>query len=164
LLADALCIQEMVANETLNAEQAHKCLQRLQTTGQMLAQVVAMMEIPDEELKSQVRYHELLRVAGLIGQPEIDQIKEAIDKPATANFKDAFAIAQLLLDKNLLNEKTYYGSLRCFFLLATGWLNMQQGIISLNLFHHRQCTYDEVLQELKWTVRTHVRETAPLAH
>jgi hypothetical protein len=164
LLADALCLQEMVANETLNADQAHKCLQRLQTTGQKLAQVVAMMEIPDEELKSQVRYHELLRVAGLIGQPEIDQIKEEIGKPAIANFQDAFAIAQLLLDKNLLNEKAYYGSLRCFFLLATGWLNMQQGIISLNLFHHRQCTFDEVLQELKWTVRTHVRETVPLAH
>ncbi len=164
LLADALSIQEMVANETLSADQAHKCLRRLQKTDQKLSEVVAMMEIPEDDFKSQVRYHEVLRVAGLIGQPEIDQIKSEINRQTAPNFKDAFDIAQLLLDKELLDERTYYGSLRCFFLLATGWLNMQQGIIALNLFHHRQCTFDEVLQELRWTVRTHVRQTAPLVH
>lgn len=163
LLADALAIQEMVANETLTTEQAQKCLRRLQQSGQKLEQVVAVMEIPENEFKSQVRYHELLRVAGIIGQPEIDALQPEIQKEKTPNFQDAFHIAQVLLDKEVLDERTYYGSLRCFFLLAIGWLNMQQGIIALNLFHHRQCTFDEVLQELNWTVRTHVRQEKQLA-
>lgn len=163
LLADALTIQEMVANETLSADQAFKCLRKLQTTDQKLAEVVAMMEIPESEFKSQVRYHELLRVAGIIGQPEIESIKAEIGKANSPNFQDAFNIAQVLLDQGVLTERTFYGSLRCFFLLAIGWLNMQQGIIALNLFHHRQCTFDEVLQELNWTVRTHVRQPAPIA-
>jgi len=162
MLLNALTIQEMVANETLSAEQAHKCLRRLQKTDQKLSEVVAMMEIPENEFKSQVRYHELLRVAGIIGQPEIEILKPEIEKEKSPNFQDAFNIAQFLLDRGALNERTYYGSLRCFFLLAIGWLNMQQGIIALNLFHHHQCTFDEVLQELNWTVRTHVREAEPL--
>lgn len=163
LLTDALAIQEMIANETLTTEQAHKCLQQLQQSDSKLAQVVAMMEIPENEFKSHVRYHELLRVAGLIGQPEIDQIQAEIDKEKSPNFRDAFNVAKVLLDKGVLDERTYYGSLRCFFLLAIGWLNMQQGIIALNMFHHRQCTFDEVLEELNWTVRTHVRQVEPVA-
>ncbi|MBS2003183.1 MAG: hypothetical protein JST44_16845 [Cyanobacteria bacterium SZAS LIN-5] len=163
LLSDALSIQEMVANETLTTQQAQNCLRELQQSGQKLEQVIARLEIAESEFKSQVRYHELMRVAGIIGQPEIDLVQQEIDKENAPSFRDAFNIAQVLLDKGIIDERTYYGSLRCFFLLAIGWLNMQQGIIALNLFHHRQCTFDEVLQELNWTVRTHVRVAGQLA-
>ncbi|HEY9678473.1 MAG TPA: hypothetical protein V6C76_10720 [Drouetiella sp.] len=164
LLQDALTLQEMVANETLTTDQAHKCLRRVQKGDQHLAEVVAMMDLPDSEVKTQVRFHELLRVAGLIGQPELDSIKTEVERASKPSFKDAFHVGQALSDKGYIDEHTFFGSLRCFYLLAIGWLNMQQGIIALNLFHHRQCTFDEVLQELNWTVKTHVRQPAPVAH
>lgn len=159
LLSDALNLQEMVANETLSIDQATKCLRRLnKTNSSKLSEVISTIEIPEEEFKTLVRYHEVLRVAGLIGQPEMDKVKVQLDAHHVPSFKDAFLVAEALLNKEILDDRTYYGSLRCFFLIAIGWLNMQQGIIALNYFHHRKCSFDEVLQELNWTIKTHVRE------
>jgi len=96
MLLNALTIQEMVANETLSAEQAHKCLRRLQKTDQKLSEVVAMMEIPENEFKSQVRYHELLRVAASLG----DLADEARMRQRTQA-----ALAQVAPDPNAERNK-----------------------------------------------------------
>ena len=156
-LQSALSLQEMVANETLKPEEADDILKEFDKTEKPIAQLIAFLRVAPEEFKTKVRYHEVLRVAGIIGQKDIDQIVDAMEKEDAATSEDAINVARRLLELGLLDERTFHGSLRCYFLIASGWLNMQQGIIALNYFHHRGCEFDDVMYELKWTVRTYLR-------
>jgi len=157
LLHSALSLQEMVANETLKPEEAADTLKQIDHTDEPISQLIAFLEVPEEEFKTRVRYHEVLRVAGLIGQKDIDELAEIINRAEIASSRDAINVGKHLLEKGLLDERTFHGSLRCYFLIAAGWLNMQQGIIALNYFHHRGVEFDDVLHELKWTVRTYLK-------
>jgi hypothetical protein len=152
-LRAALAVQEMVANETLPAKQAPVALSECCNNGEELESVLAELAIANDDFKTRVRFHEVLRVAGIIQQADIEQCD--IDKAAAPSSEDARNSAQKFLDAGKIDERMYRGALRCYFLLATGWLNMQQGIIALNYFHHRQCSFDDVMSELRWTIKTH---------
>ncbi|HEY9733341.1 MAG TPA: hypothetical protein V6C89_15590 [Drouetiella sp.] len=155
LLNLALSLQEMVSNETVTPKQAAVVLHTLNTTDRSLDDILAFLEVPVGEVKTNVRFHDILRVAGLLEQADVERIK--LDE-GVASSADAFKSARILLDTNLIDKRTFLGALRCYYLILGGWLNMQQGIIALNYFHHQSCSFDEVLHELKWTVRTHTKE------
>jgi len=162
LLNLALTLQEMVSNETISPKEAAVVLNALNTSSQSIENILAFLEVPKAEVKTNVRFHDLLRIAGLIQQSDIEALpisKE--DKPGS---EDAFRTARSLTEKGLIDKRTFLGTLRCYYLVLKGWLDMQQGIIALNYFQHKNCTFDEVLQELKWTVRTHVKEDESAAN
>ncbi len=149
----ALQLQEMVANRTLDENYAVETLKEFAATGTPVAKLVPQLEVPEESFKVTVRLHDLLRVAGLLQHSDIElsDIHKGI-RPSSA---DAKSSASALLNNGFIDERTYYGSLRCYFLVAIGWMNIQQGIIALNYFSHQaEMTFDEVLQELGWTLRT----------
>jgi hypothetical protein len=158
LLDSALILQEMASNETLSAAQAAACLKKLSNSDQSLAEILAYVAVPTADCKTQVRFHEVLRLAGLIQQADVESLGIALGAPATS--ADAFGTADLVLTHGLIDKRTCLGALRCYFLIATGWLNVQQGIISLNYFEHKQCSFDEALHALHWAVRTHIRTEA----
>jgi hypothetical protein len=156
LLNLALTLQEMVTNETIMAKQAAIVLSALKTTNQSLEDILAFLEIPDAEVKTSARFHDLLRVAGLIQASDLADLQ--IDPKAKASSGDAFRTARLLTDQGLLDKRTFLGSLRCYYLMLNGWLSMQQGIIALDFFCRKNGSFDEALAELKWTIRTHRQE------
>jgi hypothetical protein len=156
MLNNALALQEMVSNETITPGQAAVALNALNTVNQSLEEVLAFLEVPQSEVKAKILFHDLLRVAGLIQQADIE-IVSPLSK-AKASSEDAFRTARLLFERGLIDRRTFLGTLRCYFLILSGWLNLQQGIIALNYFQHKQCTFDDVLLELRWTVRTHEKE------
>jgi hypothetical protein len=155
LLDSALILQEMASNETLSADQAAECLKKLSNSDQSLSEILAYLEVPAADCKTQVRFHEVLRLAGLIQQADVETLGIAFG--ALASSSDAFGTADLVLAHGLIDKRTCLGALRCYFLISTGWLNVQQGIIALNYFEHKQCSLDEALHALRWAVRTHFR-------
>jgi hypothetical protein len=154
MLESALLIQEMAANETLTIEEAVQTMRRLHATECALEEALALLELAPEQFKTKVRYIDVLKVAGLIDPSET---RFDLAKSLAPSSSDALYTGRTLMQDGLIDRRVYLGSLRCYYLIATGWLNMQQGIIALNYFHHKDCTFDNVLQELKWTVKTFIR-------
>lgn len=152
MLASALTLQEMVANETLNSAQAAQLLAQLQNTDTTLPRLLVGLTIAPSEFKTHVRYVDVLRVVGLVPPATPPRTQES----QPASWADAITTGEQLLRSEAIDERVYCGSLRCYFLIASGWLTMQQGIIALNYFHRRSSTFDEVVQELGWTVHTYL--------
>jgi hypothetical protein len=159
ILDMALTLQEMVANRTLDNAQAAHCLLRVQA-GDQLHRVLSSLEVPESQFKVTVRLHDLLRVAGVLQHSDIEL--SDIDSHGKPSSQDAIRSAEKLLNNGFVDERVYHGSLRCYFLLATGWLSMQQGIIALNYFSHKEgLSFDEILADLEWTVKTRMPESPP---
>jgi hypothetical protein len=156
MLNHALALQEMVSNETVSPKQAAILLNTLNTTDQSLEEVLAFLEVSEDEVKATISYHDLLRMAGIVKQEDLENIPLIAE--AEASSEDAILTASKLIEEELLDIRVFLGSLRCYFLVLTGWLSLQQGIISLNYFQHKSSSFDEVLLELKWIVRTYEKE------
>jgi protein-disulfide isomerase-like protein with CxxC motif len=154
----ALALQEMVANRTLDHNQAAQSLYKIHS-GATMNDVLTRIEVPEADFKVTVRFHDVLRVAGILQHSDIELTDiEPGRKPSTPDALDA---AAKLMQNGFIDQRTYYGALRCYFLMATGWLSIQQGIIALNYFAHQQhLTFDDVLLELDWTVQTHSRRSS----
>jgi hypothetical protein len=160
-LENALLIQEMVANQSLTFSQSVETLRIICNTQRTLANVLAYLEVPEEKFKTTVRFHDVLRVCGLINNEVVDLLQiEHRTKPSS---KDAFQTAETLLTNKVLDERLSEGALRCYFLIASGWLNIQQGIVALNYLKNRKVGFDGVLDELRWTIKTFVRGNEALA-
>jgi len=155
LLDAALTLQEMVSNRTLNHNQAAQSLCKI-AAGETMDEVLSRIHVPEDDFKITVRFHDVLRVAGVLQHSDIELTDiESGRKPSIA---DALEAAAKLTQNGFIDKRTYYGALRCYFLMATGWLSIQQGIIALNYFAHKKhLTFDEIMLELDWTVQTHNR-------
>jgi uncharacterized protein (DUF3820 family) len=154
LLRTVLTLQEMIANRTLIAPQAVEVLKNVRGKGQSLELALAFIEIPEENLKTTVRFHELLTVCNLVDSQSLEYLPLSSD--VDAGSADAFKTAEILLAHSVLSEHLCYGALRCYFLVATGWLNVEQAVLAMNQFKRRQISFDEVLQILKWAAKTYV--------
>jgi hypothetical protein len=151
-----LLVQEMVANRTLDFLQASEVLHSVCRTKNSLATALSHLALRPEKFKSNLRFHDLLRVAGMINNQVIDLLR--IEHKTPPSSQDAFDTAHTILSNGVLSERSVNGASRCYFLLATGWLNIQQAIVALSYFRRRDCDFDTVLQELQWTIKTFVRD------
>jgi hypothetical protein len=152
----ALAIQEMVANQTLDLAQAANVLNKTAKEEKSIDEVLAFLPVEPDSFKATIRFHELLRVAGVIDNAAVERLE--IEKRGKPSSNDAFAIAKSILGKAILKERICYGALRCYFLIAIGFLNIQQGILALNYMQQKNCTFDEALTDLHWTIRTFIRD------
>lgn len=152
LLSVALQIQEMAINQTLTVVQASSLLRTLSTSTQPLATVVAQLEVPKDHFKTNIRFHDLLRVTGIIDNRAVDMLK--LEKGTKPTSKEALQAAKTLMSHGLVDERLAHGTLRCYFLLCSGWLNIQQAMIALHHFKARGTTFDQLIQEFNWSLRT----------
>lgn len=155
LLDTSLCLQEMVGNRTLSIGQAAEALRAIRDSGESTDEVLAKLSVPQSDFKAKIRYHELLLVSGLIGHSNIELSNIPATEPGS---HDALVTARTFRSNGFIDERIFHGSLRCYFLLGTGWLNIQQAIVALNYFHKQErVSFDDVLLELRWTIKTHIR-------
>lgn len=151
-LDTALSLQEMLVNRTLKDSQAAQCLSDIFTQGKSLPEVLSMLDVPQATCKAKVRFHELLRVAGLVQHSDIEL--SDIDGDGAASTQDARTTAEILLRNGFIDQRMYDGALRCYFLIASGFLSIEQALIALANFSLNRSTFDETLHELNWTIRT----------
>lgn len=153
LLDHALKLQEMVTNRTLDPAFAASVLSKAKGSSKPLHEHVAEVIIPQEKFKLAIRFHELLRLSGLIEHSEIELCM--LDRTSPPSSQGALDSGRKLLDAGVIDRRIYLGSLRCYFLIATEWLDIQQGIISLNyFFNNSHESFEDVLHDLGWTVKT----------
>ena len=149
----ALQLQELVSNRTIDEDNAVAILKQFVDTNTPVIELLSELEVPQENFKINVRMHDLLRVAGLLQHSDIEL--SDIPKTGSASSADAKSSAGRLLSNGFIDQRTYFGSLRCYYLVANGWMSIQNAIIALNYFSNQQAlSFDEVLLELKWTLRT----------
>jgi hypothetical protein len=154
LLATALTLQEMIANRTLPVQQAAVALNRIHSKGDQLPMALAYLEVPADNFKTPVRFHELLTVCNLVSGHTFDTLD--LESDVQPSSIDAFKTSEILLSHSVLTEHLCYGALRCYFLVAIGWMTAEQAVLALNQFRHRQVSFDEILMDLKWTAKTHI--------
>ncbi|MBS1956289.1 MAG: hypothetical protein JST89_19035 [Cyanobacteria bacterium SZAS-4] len=149
----ALQLQEMVSNRTIDEDNAVATLKQFVDTNTAVIELISQLEVPQEHFKINVRLHDLLRVASLLQHSDIEL--SDIPKTGTASSADAKSSAGRLLSNGFIDQRTYFGCLRCYYLVSNGWMSIQHAIIALNYFSNQQgLSFDEVLLELKWTLRT----------
>lgn len=149
----ALQLQEMVSNRTIDEDDAVATLKQFVDTSTPVLELISQLEVPQESFKINVRLHDLLRVASLLQHSDIEL--SDIPKTGTASSADAKSSAGRLLSNGFIDQRTYFGTLRCYYLVSNGWMSIQHAIIALNYFSNQQAlSFDQVLLELKWTLRT----------
>jgi len=143
----------MVSNRTIDEDSAVATLRQFVDTNTPIIELLSQLEVTPENFKVNVRLHDLLRVSGLLQHSDIEL--SDIPKTALASSADARASAGRLLGNGFMDQRTYFGGLRCYYLVAIGWMSIQHAIIALNYFaNHQDLSFDDVLVELKWTLRT----------
>lgn len=153
----ALTLQEMVANRTIDEENAVSTLKQFVDTGTPVIELISQLDVPQQNFHTNVRLNDVLRVAGLVQHSDIELSDIPITGPE-ASSADAKSTAGSLLKNGFIDERTYFGCLRCYYLVAIGWMSIQQAIIALNYFSNQTTTsFDDVLLELKWILRTRPR-------
>jgi hypothetical protein len=152
LLLIALQIQEMVINQTLLLSQASSLLKILSKSTQSVVSALTQLEVPKDGFKTNIRFHDLLRVTGIIDNRAVDMLK--LEKGTSPTSKEALQAAKTLMNNGLVDERLAHGALRCYFLLCSGWLNIQQAIIALHHFKAQGTNFDKLLQEFSWSLRT----------
>jgi hypothetical protein len=149
-LASALRLQEMVDNGTLSPVGSAEVLKQIHINGLSIVQAVAELGLLPQRSHETVRLGELLKLAGLITEPDI---QEAL----RLSLKNSSLVGKILLISGLIDEHTLHAALRCQFLLREGFLKQEQAIIALHYCQRLQCSLDDALDELGWTVSTRRR-------
>ncbi len=156
----ALEMQEMVVNQTLSLQQAALVLRTVCASEASLISALSQLEVPKEQFKTHIRFHDLLRVTAIIDNRAVDMLK--LEKGTKPTSKEAVQTAKTLISHGLLEERLAQGALRCYFLLASGWLNIQQAIIAMHHFKTRGDNFDHLLQEFNWSLKTFIKD-APMS-
>lgn len=151
VLDAALRLQDMVANQTLAPLQAAEALSAVYTKGVSVACAVAEIGQWKPQPHETVKLGELLKVAGLVTQ---NDIQRALDLAT----KNSSLIGKMLLVTGMIDESTLHAALRCQFLIREGFLKMEEAIIALHSCQRNQISFDDALEELGWTVPTRLRE------
>ena len=133
VLLIALQTQEMLINQTLQLSQAASLVKTMSASGtKSMVSTLAYLEVPKENFKTNIRFHDLLRVTGIIDNRAVDMLK--LEKGTQPTSKEAVQAAKTLMSNGIVEERLAHGALRCYFLLCCGWLNIQQAIIALQPF------------------------------
>jgi hypothetical protein len=156
VLDAALRFQDMVANGTLTPLQAAEALGTVYTKGISIAAAVAEIGGMKPQPHEVVRLGELLKVAGLVTQNDIQKALEL-------STKNSSLVGKMLLVTGMIDEPTLHAALRCQFLIREGYLKMEQAIIALHYCQRSQVSFDDALEELGWTLPTRLRDSPPAA-
>lgn len=143
----ALNLQEMVINSTLTEDQASGVLENVARKGfsptSALTELAVKTASPDD-CRSVMQ---LLTAAGIIA-------KEARDAVFSRETVSLAELGQRLIAGELIDEFTFHNACRCQFLMRTGFIGLEQGIVVLNHCRTRRIPVDTALRELNWIAQT----------
>jgi hypothetical protein len=147
LLDTALKMQEMVDNNTLAPISAAEVLRQVDERKISIARAVAELGLLQAPSREKIKLGELLKLAGMITDVDIQYALQL-------SVKNNTLLGKMLLVSGVLEENTLHAALRAQFLLREDFLKEEQAIIALHYCQRMQCTMDNALEELGWTVPT----------
>ncbi|MBZ0188811.1 MAG: tetratricopeptide repeat protein, partial [Candidatus Obscuribacterales bacterium] len=151
LLDAALFFQTAVKDDKLDALKACECLSEVFSTGitpeEALSEVAPGLRTIEPE-KPPIDYQTLLTMARVVSEEEIDQA-------FNITTHNAALIGKVLVLTGFIDVPTLQSTLRCFQMVAKGWLSPDDAIATLDycLHHDPQAplSFEQALRDLQWT-------------
>lgn len=141
-----VAVKKMILAGTLDRPAAVKVLQNQRPLEVELSELV----VQDSDNKMKIKFQDFLRIVGILDKQVLDRCGIGADrKPGS---KDAIEVGKLLRDKGEVEARTIFAAMRCYYLMGTGWLTMEQGTCALAGFvaESSSQTFDAYLQKQEW--------------
>ncbi len=164
-------ISHSEGDEALSAMLAKEQLERLQSVARMISagtldksaaiQVLNGQSTLDEELsklaveekdsKIKIRFQDFLRIVNVIDKSALQ--RSGVGPEGKSGSQEAIVVGNALMEAGEIESRTLFAALRCYYLMGTGWLTMEQGTCALAGFvadPSSKQTFDAYLQKQEW--------------
>lgn len=147
LLDSALKLQEMVDNGTVTPLHASDVLRQASARNITVAQAISETGMQRAPQMHSVTLTDLLKLSGIITEEDVqDAFRQTVQNSAL--------MGKLLSVTGCIDDETLNASLRCQTLIKQGVLQQDQAIIALNYCQKMQCSLEDALAVLGWTMQS----------
>lgn len=154
LLEAALKLQKSVDESQLDALNAADCLGQIHESKISLEEAMENCKVQRPEIKPSLSYEKLLTLARVVNQ---EDIQAAFDLSS----KSPQIVGKVLVLTGYSDAPTVQATLRCYQLLAKGWISQDDAVAALDYcLHHRQnkkINFDQAVKELGWSPNKRLR-------
>ncbi len=109
------------------------------------------LTVQDADNKIKIKFQDFLRIVGILDKQVLERCGIGSDRKHGS--KDAIEVGRILLKKGEVDSRTIFAALRCYYLMGTGWLTMEQGTCALAGFvaESSSQSFDTFLQKQEWS-------------
>lgn len=154
LLEAALKLQKSVDESQLDALNAAECLGQIHESKVSLEEALENAKVERPDFKPSLSYEKLLTLARVVNQ---EDIQAAFDLSS----KSPQIVGKVLVLTGYSDAPTVQATLRCYQLLAKGWISQDDAVAALDYcLHHRQnkkINFDMAVKELGWSPNKRLR-------
>lgn len=154
LLEAALKLQKLVDESQLDALNAAECLGQIHESKISLEEAMESAKVERPDIKPSLSYEKLLTLARVVNQ---EDIQAAFDLSS----KSPQIVGKVLVLTGYSDAPTVQATLRCYQLLAKGWISQDDAVAALDYcLHHRQnkkINFDQAVKELGWSPNKRLR-------
>ena len=154
LLEAALKLQKSVDESQLDALNAAECLGQIHESKISLEEALENAKVERPDFKPSLTYEKLLTLARVVNQ---EDIQAAFDLSS----KSPQIVGKVLVLTGYSDAPTVQATLRCYQLLAKGWISQDDAVAALDYcLHHRQnkkINFDMAVKELGWSPNKRLR-------
>jgi len=154
LLEAALKLQKSVDESQLDALNAAECLGQIHESKISLEEALENAKVERPDFKPSLSYEKLLTLARVVNQ---EDIQAAFDLSS----KSPQIVGKVLVLTGYSDAPTVQATLRCYQLLAKGWISQDDAVAALDYcLHHRQnkkINFDMAVKELGWSPNKRLR-------
>lgn len=154
LLEAALKLQKSVDESQLDALNAAECLGQIHESKISLEEALENVKVERPDFKPSLTYEKLLTLARVVNQ---EDIQAAFDLSS----KSPQIVGKVLVLTGYSDAPTVQATLRCYQLLAKGWISQDDAVAALDYcLHHRQnkkINFDMAVKELGWSPNKRLR-------
>ncbi|HIA55826.1 MAG TPA: tetratricopeptide repeat protein [Candidatus Melainabacteria bacterium] len=154
LLEAALKLQKLVDESQLDALNAAECLGQIHESKISLEEAMENSKGERPDIKPSLSYEKLLTLARVVNQ---EDIQAAFDLSS----KSPQIVGKVLVLTGYSDAPTVQATLRCYQLLAKGWISQDDAVAALDYcLHHRQnkkINFDQAVKELGWSPNKRLR-------
>jgi tetratricopeptide (TPR) repeat protein len=154
LLEAALKLQKSVDESQLDALNAAECLGQIHESKVSLEEALENARVERPDFKPSLTYEKLLTLARVVNQ---EDIQAAFDLSS----KSPQIVGKVLVLTGYSDAPTVQATLRCYQLLAKGWISQDDAVAALDYcLHHRQnkkINFDMAVKELGWSPNKRLR-------
>ena len=154
LLDAAVKLQKSVDESQLDALNAAECLGQIHESKVSLEEAMESAKVERPDIKPTLTYEKLLTLARVVNQ---EDIQAAFDLSS----KSPQIVGKVLVLTGYSDAPTVQATLRCYQLLAKGWISQDDAVAALDYcLHHRQnkkINFDMAVKELGWSPNKRLR-------
>lgn len=142
-------VTRMIAAGTLEKPAAIQVLKGTRALDEELSELV----VDEKDNRIKIKFQDFLRIVNVIDKSALQRSGLEPDRKDKSGSADAIIVGKALLKAREVDSRTLFAALRCYYLMGTGWLSMEQGTCALAGFvadTTSQQSFDAYLQQQEW--------------